>query len=126
MLVAMIVVPLVLIGVLFIAFNPFAKNEAVVQQAEDPNNELKLLLERFGKLRSETPAVYRLDRESTQFNARLRGMVDAWDEWMEQYATILAPVMDADGRLPEDYSAYSVYKAQAGQLRVDLIRVGGF
>ena len=122
----MIVVPLILIGVLFIAFNPFTKKETVVQQPEDPNKEIKLLLERFRKLQSETQAVYKLDRESTQFNLRLRGLVDEWDAWMEQYDTTFAPVMDAHGRLSDDYSAYSVYKAKAGQSRVDLIRVGGF
>ena len=123
---AMVVVPTILIGVLFVVFNPFGRNDAVVEETKDPNEEIKLLLERFNKLRTETQAVLKLDRESTQFNTRLRGMVDALDSWMEKYNTVFAPVMDADGRLLQEYSAYSVYKAQAGQMRVDLIRVGGF
>jgi hypothetical protein len=104
----------------------FRQPEPVQEPAPDPNQEIEAVMARFKDMQAKTRTILQGDRESSQFSTQTKSMCQAWDKWIEDFDRTFAKVKNADGTWPKDFEGYSRFRANAGQLKSDLMRTGGF
>lgn len=120
----MIVLPLIALGVTLAVKSRPEPPPPQQQQQYDPNKEILELGKRFQMLKDQQRETMGWNRESTKFQTRVNTLKSAWSRWMDDYTKIFQGIRNPDGSWPEEFHEYSALKARAGQLKVDLIRVG--